>query len=74
MFIELNRAVAVRCNDGTWVTIARGTKVNYGCRRDGSSMIHYFHVYVRRVNNRIVNHETVTHDTVTPLSETPEWL
>ena len=74
MFIELKRTVSVRCNDGQWVIIAKDTKVNYGSKRDGSSMIHHFHVYVKRVKNRIVNHETVTHTTVTPASELPEWL
>jgi hypothetical protein len=74
MFIELKKSVAVRCADGEWVPIAKGTQVNYGSKRDGSSMIHNFHVYVKRVKNRIVKHETVTHTTVTPASEIPEWL
>lgn len=74
MFIELNRAVQVKCKDGEWVTIPRDTKVNYGSKRQGNMTIHTFHVYVKRVKNRIVNHETVTYTTVTPESETPEWL
>lgn len=74
MFIELNRDVSVRCSDGQWVTVPRGTKVNYGWKRDGSSTIHMFHAYVKLVRNRIVDHETVTYTVVTPASETPEWL
>lgn len=67
MLVELKAEVMARREDGTFVTLKAGTKINYSCSKRDGKWVHQFTAFDPKNSHKILTYIEVGPDR-------PNWL